>query len=63
MGETEMMTGSLDLGDECTDSSNYGCSRDSVHGNYLNPITSAKLTTKDSFSFKYGRVEISAKLP
>lgn len=64
MGENEMKTGSLDLGDECTDGSSYGCSRNvGDSGNYLNPITSAKLTTKESFSFKYGRVEVSAKLP
>lgn len=29
----------------------------------MNPIQSAKITTQESFSFKYGRVEIVAKLP
>lgn len=31
--------------------------------NILNPIRSAKLTTVDSFAFKYGRVEVKAKMP
>ena len=34
-----------------------------MDGNVINPIQSAKLTTVESFSFKYGRVEIVAKLP
>jgi len=40
-----------------------GCSRTSTPDNYLNPIQSAALRTTKSFSFKYGRVEIRAKLP
>ena len=32
-------------------------------GNYINPITSARLRSANSFAFKYGRVQISAKLP
>ena len=32
-------------------------------GNYLNPIKSAKLRIAETFSFKYGRVEVNAKLP
>ena len=51
-------------GDYCTSNKFYGCTRTSgVGGNYLNPIKSAKLRTVQSFSFKYGRVEIRAKLP
>ena len=64
MGEARMKYGKLDLGDECTDKAFYGCLRDvAASSNYLNPITSAKLTTKESFSFKYGRMEVRAKLP
>lgn len=33
-----------------------------VH-NILPPIKTARINTKDSFNFKYGRVEIRAKLP
>lgn len=29
----------------------------------INPIRSAKIRTQDAFSFKYGKVEISAKMP
>lgn len=29
----------------------------------INPIRSAKIRTHDAFSFKYGKVEVSAKLP
>ena len=51
-------------GDYCTSNQFYGCTRTSGDGgNYLNPIKSAKLRTVQSFSFKYGRVEIRAKLP
>lgn len=32
-------------------------------GNIINPIQSAKITTVSSFSIKYGRVEVRAKLP
>lgn len=50
--------------DQCTGNNFYGCSRTAgAGGNMLNPIQSAKLTTVNSFSFKYGRVEIVAKLP
>lgn len=48
----------------CTDPSFYGCERTSVNGGpIINPITSARMRTAESFSFKYGRVEVRAKLP
>jgi hypothetical protein len=49
--------------DVCTGNSFYGCSRASGGGNVLNPIQSARLRTAGTFSFKYGRVEVEAKLP
>ena len=50
--------------DYCTQNEFYGCERTSgAGGNYLNPIKSARLRTADTFSFKYGKVEIKAKLP
>eukprot|EP00299_Pterocystis_sp_00344_P009834 c4263_g1_i1.p1 GENE.c4263_g1_i1~~c4263_g1_i1.p1 ORF type:complete len:358 (+),score=84.79 c4263_g1_i1:46-1119(+) len=61
--------GSLDLsGDRdsytsCTDSSFYGCSRSSNGANIINPVQSASIKTIKSFSFKYGVVEVRAKLP
>jgi beta-glucanase (GH16 family) len=49
--------------DYCTANQFEGCKRTSgAGGNYINPITSARLRTKE-FSFKYGRVEVNTKLP
>ena len=48
----------------CTNNGFYGCERTGGGGgNIINPIMSARLNTASSFSFKYGRVEIVAKLP
>ena len=50
--------------DLCTQNQFYGCERTSgAGGNYLNPIKSARLRTAESFSFKYGKVEVKAKAP
>lgn len=50
--------------DMCTGNAFYGCQRSGgAGGNVLNPIQSARLRTAQSFSFRYGRVEIKAKLP
>ncbi|XP_046645457.1 beta-1,3-glucan-binding protein-like [Daphnia pulicaria] len=59
-------TGTLDLNggapaDECTNPSFYGCSRGG--GNTINPAMAARIRTVNSFSFKYGRVEVNAKMP
>jgi len=48
---------------QCTGDQFWGCSRTSTPDNILNPIQSAALRTAHSFSFKYGRVEVSAKIP
>jgi len=61
-------TGTLDLNggspaDECTNPSFYGCSRAGAGGNIINPTMSARLRTVNSFHFKYGRVEVRAKMP
>ena len=52
--------------DYCTQNEFYGCERTSAfywNGNYLNPIKSARLRTAESFFFRYGKVEVKAKLP
>jgi beta-glucanase (GH16 family) len=50
--------------DMCTGNAFYGCMRIAgAEGNILNPIQSARIRTVNSFSFKYGRVEVSARLP
>lgn len=51
---------------QCTSNEFWGCERQSQGnsgGSYLNPIISGRLRTVNSFSFKYGRVEVRAKLP
>lgn len=49
--------------DGCTNPQFYGCERQGTASNVINPIRSARLRTFESFSFKYGRVEINAKTP
>ena len=68
-GETVLRTGDVNLwgstpADSCTANNFYGCERNAAaSGNVINPIQSARLRTVNSFNFKYGRVEIKAKLP
>jgi beta-glucanase (GH16 family) len=50
--------------DLCTSNNWWGCERSAAaSGNVINPVRSARLRTVKSFSFKYGRVEVKAKLP
>lgn len=44
---------------DCTNDANWGCFRD--QGN-IPPIASARLKTAHRFSFRYGRIEIRAKM-
>lgn len=48
---------------QCTGNAWMGCERSSGGGNIINPIQSARLRTAGTFSFKYGRIEVRAKLP
>ncbi|KAJ9088736.1 hypothetical protein DSO57_1020142 [Entomophthora muscae] len=50
-------------GMQCTANGFYGCERSTQGDNIVNPIMSAQLRTANSFNFRYGRVEIEAKLP
>ena len=48
----------------CTGNEFFGCERTGgAGGNIVNPIQSARLRTAESFAFKYGRVEVVAKMP
>ncbi|CRK95822.1 CLUMA_CG009274, isoform A [Clunio marinus] len=49
--------------DECTESQWYGCDRQGTATNIINPIRSARITTWDSFRFRFGTLEIRAKMP
>jgi hypothetical protein len=48
---------------ECTQADWYGCDRTGTPENLINPIRSARVDTWDKFHFKYGTVEIRAKMP
>ncbi|KAJ3664408.1 hypothetical protein Zmor_008582 [Zophobas morio] len=67
-GEDFLWSGHLDINggspaDECTNPAWYGCIRDGTQASYLNPVKSARVRTVYSFNFKYGKVEVRAKLP
>ncbi|CAH2992139.1 unnamed protein product [Chilo suppressalis] len=49
--------------DRCTNPAWFGCERTGTPNNVLNPIKSARLRTVNSFSFRYGIVEVRAKMP
>uniref|UniRef100_A0A1S4GLP0 Uncharacterized protein n=1 Tax=Anopheles gambiae TaxID=7165 RepID=A0A1S4GLP0_ANOGA len=67
-GEPFLRSGVLNVhggspAEQCTKHSPDGCERTGSHGQVLNPVKSASIRTVDSFAFKYGKVEVSAKLP
>lgn len=59
------LTSRLDLGSECTGERNtHECVRDPrTRPDKLPPLISAQFSTKESFHFKFGRVELRAKMP
>ena len=69
LGEANIMSGfTYDLwgsqyNADCTGNAFSGCLRSSGGGSIINPIQSARIRTAESFSFRYGRVEVVAKLP
>lgn len=67
-GEGFLSSGNLNLhggapADQCTNPQFWGCERQGNPTNILNPIKSARLRTVHSFAFKYGTIEVRAKLP
>lgn len=61
-GEGITTYGSL-IVSECTSIVPAECSRRATSFNILPPVLSSRLTTKGSFSFQYGKIEIKAKFP
>ncbi|XP_004535535.1 gram-negative bacteria-binding protein 1 isoform X1 [Ceratitis capitata] len=61
----DIRRGSLNLGVRCTASQNpeIECRRQPFGRVVLPPVLTARINTKHAFSFKYGRVEVRAKLP
>lgn len=49
--------------DQCTDSSNGGCDRQGTPQYIIHPIRSALVKTSESFAYKFGTLEIRAKIP
>lgn len=49
--------------EECTNTEFDGCNRTGSPDFPLNPVRSARIRTIDSFSFKYGTLEVRAKMP
>lgn len=39
------------------------CKREASGADILPPVATGKITTKNKFSFKFGRVEVKAKMP
>ncbi|CAO1367307.1 unnamed protein product [Diamesa serratosioi] len=52
-----------DQSDQCTWSDFWGCERVGTPDHIINPIRSGQIKTINSFSFKYGKVEVKAKMP
>ncbi|XP_055318855.1 beta-1,3-glucan-binding protein-like [Sitodiplosis mosellana] len=62
IGETALESALVKL-NPCTNNQWFGCERQGTKTNIINPVRSARLNTAGSFSFKYGRIEVIAKLP
>lgn len=63
-GEAFLSSGRVKIPpNQCTNSMNYGCDRQGTPNNIINPIRSARIRTLKSFSFKYGILEVRAKMP
>ncbi|KAJ8715917.1 hypothetical protein PYW08_013202 [Mythimna loreyi] len=55
---------SLDLGERCTGKvDTLECTQVASGSQILPPVTTAKITSKRTFNFMFGRVEVRAKLP
>lgn len=60
----DIVTANLNLNTRCTGKKNTSdCVREALAYNILSPVITGKLTTRDRFAFKFGRIDIRAKLP
>jgi beta-glucanase (GH16 family) len=63
-GETFLSSGRVVIPpNECTNAADYGCDRQGSPNNIINPVRSARIRTLNSFNFKYGTLEVRAKMP
>ncbi|XP_011634050.1 beta-1,3-glucan-binding protein-like [Pogonomyrmex barbatus] len=61
-GENATLYGRLQL-NGCTSTIDFECRRQALSFSILPPIISARLTTKERFVLRYGKIEIRAKFP
>ncbi|KAG7213005.1 hypothetical protein KM043_002342 [Ampulex compressa] len=61
-GENATFFGRIQLGG-CTSTLPAECGRQALSYNILPPVLSARLTTKNHFTLRYGKIEIRAKFP
>ncbi|ODN06057.1 Beta-1,3-glucan-binding protein [Orchesella cincta] len=65
-GEKFLEDGTVDFGTRCTDATGVGCqmrAKRGSGGDIISPIVSARMNTRSVFGFRYGHMEIRAKLP
>ncbi|XP_065664112.1 beta-1,3-glucan-binding protein [Hydra vulgaris] len=67
-GEEFLYNGTLNLWGStpwttCTSNLDSGCKRKGSSDSLINPIQSASIRSANKFSFKYGKVDVKAKLP
>lgn len=63
-GEEFLYNGHVEIPvDECTAAIFDGCNKIADFNNIINPIRSVRMNTYNSFSFKYGVLEVRAKTP
>ncbi|KAJ7103738.1 glycoside hydrolase family 16 protein [Mycena epipterygia] len=64
LGTSTVESGTVTL-DPCTESetNKTACTASGGPNSVINPVLSARISTKDHFSMTYGRVEVRAKLP
>lgn len=63
-GEEFLYNGHVEIpADKCTAAIFDGCNKTADLNNIINPIRSVRMNTYNSFSFKYGVLEVRAKAP
>ena len=62
VGSADLSLWGGDPATACTSNFDYGCERQGG-ANILNPVVSAALRTAETFSLRYGRVEVVAQMP
>lgn len=63
IGKGSLESGRINLGNKCTNDKFDGCTRTGLPGNILHPVRSARISLMNSFRFKYGTLEVRAKIP